>query len=160
MEIKSLEKLRKDGQVYNLYNSVIVNNRQYSIFEFLCTDRHQMRIDLIAFDIYGETNYIDILCTLNNIFNVFTIQTGDVIYYVDIDEVDNIQSNDAVIDAIKDKLKTANTGKEFKRDKNREKDLNNRSNVEKEKKLPSNIIIGQTNFENVNGKLILKPNFS
>ena len=83
MEIKSLQQLSKNGQLYDLYNQIIVNNYSYGIYMFPLTDRHTMRIDLVCQDIYNNTDNVDILLAINGIFNHLTIQEGDIIFFVE-----------------------------------------------------------------------------
>lgn len=164
MEIKSLQNLTKDGQVYNLHAQVIVDNYSYGIYVFPLTDRHTMRIDLACFDIYHNTDQVDILCALNGIFNPLTIQDGDVLFFIEDKDITNVRNNENVLKALKDSVSNANTGKEPKQDQNRLTDSANRAQTEKNKKAPTisppNIV--QTPNGNIDfseGAIILKPNF-
>jgi len=162
MEIKSLDQLTKNGQVFDLHSQVIVNDYSYGVYTFPLTDRHTMRIDLACFDMYNNTDNIDIICALNGIFNPLTIQDGDILFFVEEKDISNIRNNDNVLQALKDSVAGANAGKDTKQDVNRINDTANRSQIEKNKKftLPPNII--QTPSGNVDfseGAIILKPNF-
>lgn len=161
MEIYSLQNLKKNGQVYELYSQAIVNGVAYGVYSFTCTDRHTMRIDLVCFDIYKNTDNIDVLCALNNIFQSLTIQEGDTIFWIEDKDIDNVRSNENVLQALIDSVTAANLGKDTKQDTNRITDTSNRTQTEKNKKLtPPNII--QTSNGNIDfseGQIILKPNF-
>lgn len=160
MEINSLNNLKKTDKLYDLYNTVIVNNKSYNIIPFECSDRHEMRIDLIAYDIYGNTNNIDILTIINNILNVFTIQKNDIIFYIEDTDINDLRSDENVTNAIKENIMKANIGKQFKSDKNREVDVNKRREIEEAKHIvPANILKTGSNFDTSNGKITLKPNF-
>lgn len=159
MNIKSLNNLQKDGQAFNLYVQVLVNGKAYSVYNFTCVDKHSMRIDLVCFDIYQSTDNIDILTNINGIINPLAIKSGDVLYYVDQDDIEDVRSDEAVFSAILNSVKSANKGKEMKLDKNRQKDVNKRNEIEKAKSyIPPNIV-ETSNVETNNGKIILRPNF-
>jgi len=162
MEIHSLQNLTKNGQVYDLYSQVIVNGVNYGVYSFPCTDRHTMRIDLVCFDIYKHTDNIDILCSLNSIYNPLTIQEGDLLFWIEDKDIANVRSNENVLQALIDSVTSANAGKDTKQDTNRLNDTANRTQTEKNKKLtiPPNIV--QTTNGNIDfseGAIILKPNF-
>lgn len=163
MIIKSLEnrKKKKDNKsLYELYTTVLVNDIEYGIFEFVCTDRHNMRLDLVSYDIYENTDKTDILCVINGIINPLTVQSGDNILFIDPDDIDDVRSVDHLMLDILDKIKDANKGKERKIDKNRVSDLRKRKNTEKKKLLPSNILDkNQKNLRTENGKIKRGPNF-
>jgi hypothetical protein len=163
MDIQSLDNLKKDSNnLYNLHHQVLINEYNYGVYVFTCTERHNMRIDLISFDIYGNKNNIDVLCAVNGIFNPLTVQNGDNIFFVEERDVNNIRSNEDVLQALVDSITNANNGKETKQDNNRLQETSNRGQIEKEKKLsiPPNIIQSSTgNVDYSEGTIILKPNF-
>lgn len=161
MEIHSLTNLTKNGQVYNLYSQVIVNGVNYGVYSFPCTDRHTMRIDLVSVDIYNNTDNIDILCALNSIYNPLTIQEGDLLFWIEDKDISNVRSNENVLQALIDSVTTANVGKDTKQDTNRLNDTINRTQTEKNKKLPPPNIVQSTdgNIDYSEGTIILKPNF-
>ena len=161
MEIKSLQNLKKNGAVFELYAEVVVNNNPFAVFKFPCTTRHNMRMDLVCFDIYNNTAAIDVLCTVNGILNPLTIQDGDVLFYVDEKDLDAVRSDSAVIAAIVDAVKGANKGKQHKTDNNKTADNVTRKEKEKAKSfVPPNILqSNNTNIDFGEGTIILKPNF-
>lgn len=161
MRIKSLEKVRKVNNLYDLYTTVISNDVEYGIYKFFCTDRHNMRIDLICLDIYENTDEIDIICKINGIINPLTVQSGDVILFIDPDNIDDVRTTDNIMLDILDQIKDANKGKELKIDKNRVKDLRNRENNERNKKLlPLHLLdANKKNVTTQNGMIKRGPNF-
>jgi hypothetical protein len=160
MNIKSLNtlKLNKDGS-YNLYLEVL-NNNPINLISFICEKRHEMRIDNVCFDIYEKVDYIDVICNINGLINIFDIKENDILYYIEEEDISNIISDDTLLENIKEILSKANKSKDFKLDKNRINDTNNRKNIEKNKKyLPPNIL--PENAKNIsfeNGKIIIKTN--
>lgn len=161
MEIKSLNNLKKDSSgMYDLYAEVINGKNIISIFKFPLTDKHDMRIDLVCNDIYGNTDSVDLLCVLNGIIQPLTIQSGDVLFFVDKDDLTNIRSNAAARDAIVQAVVNANKGKSQKTDTNRTADTANRKDKEKAKQfIPPNLIQATSNIDYGEGIIILRPNF-
>lgn len=161
MEIKSLQQLTRNGQVFDLHSQVIVNNYSYGVYAFPLTDRHTMRIDLVCYDMYNNTDNIDIICALNGIFNPLIIQDGDIIFFIEEKDINNVRNNDNIIQILKDSVASANAGKNTKQDQNRVADTANRTQTEKNKKLslPPNIVNNNGNIDFTEGAIILKPNF-
>jgi hypothetical protein len=158
--IKSLEKLtkNKDGS-FDVYTKVVSDTITGPVFEFKCDKKHAMRIDLVCYDIYGNTRYIDILTNINSIINPLTINEGDIIYFMDDNEMEDARTSETAINAVLNAIQNANN-KGTKKDKARVDDLNKRKNVEEKKKLPPHILINPTDTEEYQeGKVILKPNF-
>lgn len=159
MNIKSLNNLQKDGQAFNLYIQVLIAQKTYNVFNFICDEKHEMRIDLICMDIYQHMENIDILTNINGIINPLSIKSGDILYYVDDADAESIRSDENIFKTILDSIKSANKGKEMKQDKNRQKDVNKRNETEKAKSyIPPNIV-EKSNVDINNGKIILRPNF-
>lgn len=169
MKIKSIEAVKKEAASdnrsfkpeYNLYVQVLVGNTKIGLFEFVCTKRHEMRLDLVCFDIYGKQDYIDVLSNLNTMFNVFDVKEGDIILFIEEENIGEVSTSESAIQNIKDQLKTANKGKNFKLDNNRQKDVAKRTQTEKNKSyIPPNILdSNNSNLNNNNGVITLKPNF-
>lgn len=161
MDINSLKSLKKNGSVFELYTEVIANNNPYAVFKFPCTERHNMRMDLVCYDIYNNTSNIDVITTVNGIMQPLTVQDGDIIYFVDEKDLDSVRSDAAVIASIIDAVKGANKGKEQKTDSGRTADTANRKQTERDKSyVPPNIL--QSNNKNIDfgeGTIILRPNF-
>lgn len=169
MKIKSIDsinKVRSDDnksfkEEYNLYIEVLIDTTKIKLFEFPCTKRHEMRLDLVSTDVYDTNEYVDVLCNLNNLVNVFNVKEGDIILFIEQENIDNVSSSTSVIENIKDQLKTANKGKSFKIDNNRKADITKRKETEKNKAyLPPNILdSNKKNLNESNGVISLKPNF-
>jgi hypothetical protein len=160
MKIKSLDKLKKYNDLYDLHIDVLSQNISYAVYTFSLLSKHSCRIDLVCQDIYSTTEHIDILSTINGLLNVFSINEGDILYFIDEKDIDVVRNNDNILNDIINELKKANTGKEQKKDNNRLQDKINRQNIEKNKKLPGNINTKDNqNIEIIDGSIILKPNF-
>lgn len=167
MDIKSLDNLKRiDNKTYELYVEVIVGDAKFGVFPFTCQDRHSMRIDNVCQDIYQNLKHIDVILTINSILNPLTINEGDLIFFLDEKDVDNVRSNEAATTAIVDAIKTANKGKQQKADSSRTKDKAANKDREAQKNatsnagIPPNVV--QTNNASIDfkeGVIRLKPNF-
>lgn len=163
MEINSLNRLTRvnaSTDLYDLFSEIFVNNNTVSIFSFQCKDRHRMRLDLVAYDIYGNTDNVDALMVINSITNPFTIDEGDVIFYTNATEIDAIRSDSQVVEAIKAGVAKGNAGKSQKSDTSRTSDKAKQKQIEKQKtiKLP-HLVSNIPNVTFEEGQIILKPNF-
>ena len=160
MEIQSLTNLAKNGITYDLYSEVIIDNITYGLYQFICTDRHQMRLDLVCYDIYQNQDNVDVLSVINSIINVFTVDIDDIILYVEDKNIDLVRSDASVTAALVAAVASANTGKSNQIDPTRLNDKANQKQLEKAKTLiPPNIIQQSTgNLQLQPGAIILKPN--
>lgn len=150
MQIDSLEKLRRnDDGIYEFYIKQRPNTKAIPFFIFELTDRHDMRIDLVSLDLYESTDFIDVLCNINNILNPLTIQNGDIMFYTDAENIQEIQDSREILNDIKDTINSSNIGKQYKQDKARQNDITKRRQTEKDKKfIPPNILdVGTENIE-------------
>lgn len=161
MDIKSLNNLTSNGKVYDLYTQVIVNNNTYGVYPFVCEAKHNMRIDLVCKDMYGNLDNVDLITGINSLYNPLVVQQGDILFFVDENDVDNVRSDTGALNAIMAAVTAANVGKATKNDPNRLADTAGRSQTEKNKTfIPPNIIqTSTTNVEFGEGTIILKPNF-
>lgn len=160
MEIKSLQNLKRNGVVYELYTDVIETNSYVGIYKFTCTERHNMRLDLVCYDIYHNTDSLDILTIINGILNPLTIQNGDILLFVNPDDLTTVRSNTGVIEKIIKSIKNANAGKQQKKDANKIIDNANKASIEKSKDyIPPNILQAGKNIDYGEGTIILRPNF-
>jgi len=76
----------------------------------------EMRIDMVCYRIYGNTNYIDILLNINMIDNPLNIKSGDLIKYPSQNNIDSYR----VIESQKQLVqRLLNTNKSSKKDNNR-----------------------------------------
>lgn len=125
MKIYDIDSLKKDefGN-YDLsqitFKLVLSGEIRYSYYEV--QKGEEMRMDLVCNSIYGNTNYIDILCNVNNIDNPLNIKEGSVIIFPinDIDILRNSSSNTNDINKV-----LSNTNKSSRIDVNRQKYFEN-----------------------------------
>lgn len=121
MLIYSFEKLNigNDG-FYDLFQKTMINNDNIFYNYFYVTDEYQGRIDLISKYLYGTTDYIEELMTINNIINPWSIKSGDIIYYANASsDYSIIYKNDEPLNEQKDQILLMNKNKSTKKDVNR-----------------------------------------
>jgi len=110
---------KKQGNLVNIIDPLIKWDDTLNYYPYVVTNEDAMRIDLICFNIYGNFNYIDELLTLNNILNAWSIKGGQVIYFLNEDELVTLQlqtkaDNQAIVKEL------INPNKDTKKDPNRD----------------------------------------
>lgn len=121
MLIYSFEKLNigNDG-FYDLFQKTMINNDNIFYNYFYVTDEYEGRIDLISQKLYGTTDYIEELMTINNIINPWSIKSNDIIYYANASsDYSIIYKNDEPLNEQKDEILLMNKNKTTKKDVNR-----------------------------------------
>lgn len=152
-----LEILKKnDNGTYDLFKTTFTNTKKqsYPIKEYKVLIEQEMRIDLVCYQIYKNTDYCDFLLNFNNIKNPLNIMRDDIIYYLDRDLIDYFRVNDTSEEGVKEKL--LNINKVSKKDKNREEYVNknyalpptvNESPIKQVKIEGNKIVIGDNLFK-------------
>lgn len=130
MKLLDLENIKRVDQVelYDLtqisftYDPELIL-RNYSVY--VVEELDQMRMDLICFNIYGNTDYVDFLCNLNNIKNPLSVHEGMFILYVDENLVPGFRPDKIKTDTIREVI--SNQRKQSKPDPKRKKYNDNKS---------------------------------
>lgn len=99
MKITQLDNILKRDNPTELYDITGVSfiypmDLNFTIFQYIVSDFEEMRMDLVCNAIYGDTEHIDMLCSLNDIKNPLSIKEGTVILYVPSDQITNLQISD------------------------------------------------------------------
>jgi len=84
MEIYDINELKRNNiELYNLIQLTFQFDPDDSIVfkEYTISRSEEMRMDTICDSIYGNTKYVDILCSVNNIDNPLNIKDGETIIY-------------------------------------------------------------------------------
>lgn len=105
-----------------------------------------MRIDLICESIYGDIDYIDILCNVNNIDNPLNIKEGTVLLYP-LNKIDTLRYSN--IDKKEVVKILSNSNKSTRSDNNRSKYIENNLS------LPPTILEDKINQFNINSNDII-----
>lgn len=169
MEIKSLYTEEKtDEGIYDINIGSVIVDINVKIKPFPLTDLHTGKPWKVSFDIYANNDNIDIICDMNGIYNPLSMKSGDIIYYVEPDDVPVVRNSkqSTQIKAAIEKLKNANKGKQSKNDSSRQKDKALEKQTEKQKQLvkknnksPNLISNPEGNIKYGEGKITLFPNF-
>jgi len=84
MEIYDISELKRNLQdVYDITQITFQYDPDNSVSfkEYTVQSGEEMRIDMVCDSIYGNTKYVDILCSVNNIDNPLNIKEGESIIY-------------------------------------------------------------------------------
>lgn len=146
MRIYDIENLIKENNdLYNLIQMTFQYNPEDTVrfSEHKVTRSQEMRIDNVCQEIYGNTNYVDILCSVNNIDNPLNIKEGEILIYPEASDINQLRYDKVDDD---DTLSTViNTEKRTKTDPNRKKYNDNRQSI------PPTILPQQTDPVNLKG---------
>lgn len=93
-----------------------LNNISYNLYYVDQTE--EMRIDIICNNIYGSTDYIDIILNFNEISNPLNIKSGDVLKYPSSSDIESLRYRVESKDVVKSLL---NRNKAPRKDDSRKK---------------------------------------
>jgi len=84
-----LKRNRKQDGLYDIFRDSIVDQPlpDFAIYENYVLPEEEGRIDLICDRFYGSTGYVEELMMLNNIVNCWSIQSGDKIKYLSLENI-------------------------------------------------------------------------
>lgn len=121
MNYYSFEKLKLDytGH-YDLFEKTIVNDPTLPYSVFPVTDEFNGRLDLLCRYLNGNTNYLEEMMVINNIFNPYSIKSGTLIkYFKNPSDYGMLYQSDKSSNDIKDEILSMNKSKQNKKDNNR-----------------------------------------
>lgn len=155
---------KTDDGLYEIHIGNFDENVLYKFYSFIVEEKYEGRPWLISDELYNDTNQVDILCDINGIYNPLLFNRDQIIYYPDKNDLTAIrqaQNSNSISDIVKDFVKSANVGKEYKKDTNRSADKSKEAEIEKQKKfIPPNIVkSSETNIQYGDGSIVLLPNF-
>ncbi len=107
--------IRQDN-LYDLFEPTFKSRNGFQMQTYLVTKSDEMRIDVIANEIYGTPNEADVLLSINGIDNPLNIKEGDAIMYVNYDTlqeyrvetIDNKEASNRLLNANKSTRKDPN----------------------------------------------------
>lgn len=142
MRLEQLDNILSRDNPTDLYDLTKINFTLSSLSNinvgsYIVPEYEEMRMDLICTSIYGDTNHVDFLCSLNNIKNPLSVKRGNVLIYVEKDQISLFKLTDVNNDEVRKII--SNKRKRTKVDPNRTKYLN-----EKSHSLPPNMT--RTNY--------------
>jgi len=122
MKVYDLDKLKTDDNqngLYNFFDPTFKMSAGFPMSTYVVPPEHEMRIDLICKDIYGNTDNCDFLLDLNSIDNPLNIKENDSISYVDYEAIENYRVK--VIDNKEARKALLNVNKTTRKDDGRKK---------------------------------------
>lgn len=125
MEIWDINELKRDEKQDNLYSLFELTHdtkltNDITLSEHQVEEDEEMRIDLICYRLYGNTNQIGILLNLNEISNPLNIKKGDIIKYCGIDTIEKFKLSPQTEGLVKQIVPKTKPNKSTRTDKNRE----------------------------------------
>lgn len=85
--LETAERNKNMDNLINIIDPLIYVDDTLNYYPYVVGEEESMRIDLICFNIYGNFAYIDELLTINNIINPWSIKSGDIIYFLNQDDL-------------------------------------------------------------------------
>jgi hypothetical protein len=111
MKLGDLEVLSRDANqsdLYNLFTKTYIDFPLTSAKDYIVSQDEEMRMDLISYRIYDDVKYVDFLCNFNQIDNPLNVMAGDIIRYVNAEEISFFKNEEAQNEEVKRKLLNAN----------------------------------------------------
>jgi hypothetical protein len=145
MKIYDLNNIDKVDGLYDLTQLTFRYDVGVPLSQYTVQKGEEMRMDLVCESIYNNTDYVDILCSINNIDNPLNIREGQIIVYptsnIDILRYSEPETEDVVL--------LSNSNKTTRKDTNRKKYLENKL------ALPPTTLKKRTNQFNIDGENII-----
>lgn len=154
MEFYDIDNLKRDvsqNSLYNFFDSTFKYFTGVVLYQYIVSDFHEMRIDLICKDIYKTTDYCDFLLDLNNIDNPLNLLSGDILLYVNADQITYFRVDESTAVTLRNTYLNAN--------KISQPDPNRLSYVQNNYSLPPTFLsIPKSSVTIQDGKIILGGN--
>ena len=81
-----------DGNpITDIITPIVITRDDLTLYPHIITPEEEMRPDLILWSIYGQKGYVDEIFTLNNIVDPLSIRQGDIIWFVDENDIPKLQ---------------------------------------------------------------------
>lgn len=93
MNIEYTELLEYDtiDKMYTLTITTFSGDYSVTRLNFLLVEnKHNCRLDKICTDLYGDAKWVGQLCSLNNIYNPFSVKQGDILVYLPASDMANM----------------------------------------------------------------------
>lgn len=146
MKLYDLENISKVDELYDLTQLTYSPNSAAAFATYEVQKGEEMRMDLICENIYGDTRYVDLLCSVNDIDNPLNVRVGQILVYPTSDLDTFRYSEENQDEEIK---QLANSSKTTRKDKNRKKYLDNNL------ALPPTTLQNKVNQLNISGENII-----
>lgn len=110
-EIENLERNPTTGLYDLTFLSTSDKVERITLYSMVLSSKYNMRIDLLAKDLYHKENEILSIMTINDITNPYSIKEGMVIYYVSVENLVLLKKSNGNFDKIRTALINTNKGK-------------------------------------------------
>lgn len=110
----------KQNNLYDLINPLVVRRDDLEYFPHYVTAEEEMRADLICYNLYSKFDYVDEFLTWNNILNPWSIKQGQMVFYLNEDDILSLQLNPSDYRKNEVAESLVNPNKDTKKDPNRE----------------------------------------
>jgi len=115
-DIKRLVRDVRQDNLYNLFEPTFKSREGFEMQRYLVTKSDEMRMDVICNEIYGSTDEVDVLLSINEIDNPLNVKEGDVIMFVTyetlqeyrVETIDNKEATNKLLNANKSTRKDSN----------------------------------------------------
>ena len=126
-DIRTIKKDKKQGELFNFFTPTFLMLNSFEQEVLVVGKESQMRPDLICNELYQRVDQIDFLMSLNDIDNPLNIMENDLIYFTSYSAIDSFRIKESEVTETRDLLLNAN--KSTKKDKNREKYVEEQFNL-------------------------------
>lgn len=82
--------------LFNLFQKNIMNITGIPLNIYIVPREYEMRLDRISEHIYGTTDYVEELMTINDIINPYSVQEGQFIYFCNYNLLSNLYTSDSL----------------------------------------------------------------
>lgn len=125
MRIYTLEKAGlqsdNDGNVLmNITEQIVLTDDTLKKYPYYVSKAEEMRPDLVVQGMFGNTEYIDEIMTINNIVDSWSLTEGTLLWYCDVENLNNIRKSPKTETSIDIISKLVDPNSERKIDYNRE----------------------------------------
>lgn len=115
MKYYTLDNTKRDIKQNNLYDLIYplltYKRKPKTINTYVVKKNREMRLDLICYDIYGSSIYIDELMHMNGIIDPYSVKDGDIIKWAPLDELLGYRETYNNLDNVRNELNNDNKSK-------------------------------------------------
>lgn len=108
---------RGDNGLFDLMQKTTIQSQPIAYVTYTVSQEEEMRLDLISFNIYGTTNYVEELMVVNGIMNPWTIKAGDELKIFNLNDIPLLNLTEPV--KVNTDTSLSNPEKNTKKDPNR-----------------------------------------
>jgi hypothetical protein len=91
LENGSIQIDSEGNPITNIITPLVIVRDGLTLYPHIVTPEEEMRPDLVTWSIYGQHGYIDEIMTLNNIVDSLSIRQGDIIWFVDENDIPKLR---------------------------------------------------------------------